>query len=361
MVGRIFDKRSPRPMILPPRPQDHPRTEPPGRAFDRAAPRDPHPHRGFPALERFASPPWDRRSPQWLQIEDTLPADHRARAIDEAVDQLDLTALFASYAGVGSKAHRPDLLLKIVLYEIQTGRHSPDQWAQDVRDRRCLQWLGLGITPSRTRCYAFRDRVGPLLEALNPQVLGSAVVQGLTTARSGSLDGTLIAANASRHRLVNLSRLERRSAELDRVLAADKADEDPGAIPAWMARSPARRRRQRHRFRTARRKLLRRHAENARRDRDKRRAAEKSVIRTSDPEAASGLDKEKVFRPLYNVQVVRDLESPLVLGYEVFAQATDAGTLMPLGRRARDLTGVRLERVLADAAYASALDLFDCA
>src|SRR4051812_3035688 len=235
-------------MILPPRPENHPRPEPPRLALDLSAAPGPHPRRNLPELDRFASPPWDHLSPQWLQIEDTLPADHRARAIDEAVDQLDLTDLFASYLGVGSKAHRPDLMLKIVLYEIQIGRHSPDQWAQDVFDRRSLQGLGWGITPSRTRCSAFRDRVGPLLEAFNRQVLQSAVVQGLTTTSQGSLDGTLIAANASRHRLVNLARLERRLAELDRVLAADKAGRDPGAIPGWMARSPARRRRQRYRF-----------------------------------------------------------------------------------------------------------------
>jgi transposase len=314
-----------------------------------------------PALDRFAPPPWDCQSPQWLLIEDTLPADHLARAVDAAVDQLDLTSLFAAYAGVGSKAHRPDLLLKIVLYEIQSGRHSPNQWAQDVRDRRCLQWLGRGITPSRTRCYTFRDRVGPWLENLNRQVLGSAVVQGLTTARRGSLDGTLIAANASRHRLVNLARLRRWLSELDRVIAADKTGEDPGAIPAWMARSPTARRRQRYRFGAALRKLVKQHAQNARRSRDRRQEPEKIVISPSDFEAALGRDKEKVFRPLYNLEIVQDLESPLILGYEVFAQATDAGTLMPLRQRVHDLTGVWLERILADAGYASALDLFDCA
>jgi transposase len=346
-------------MILPPRPENHPRPDPPRRALDLPAALGPHPRRDLPALDRFAAPPWNRQSPEWLQIEDSLPADHLARAIDEAVDQLDLTALFASYAGVGSQAHRPDLILKIVLYEMHSGRHSPDQWAQDVRDRRCLQWLGWGITPSRTRCYAFRDRVGPQLETWNRQVLRSAVVQGLTTARRGSLDGTLIAANASRHRLVNRSRLRRRLAELDRVIAADQTGQDLGPIPAWMARSAATRRQQRHRFREAQRKLVKQQAQNARRPRDKRQDPEKIVISTSDFEAALGRDKEKVFRPLYNLEVVQDLESPLVLGYEVFAQATDAGTLMPMRQRVRDLTGVWLERLLADAGYASALDLFD--
>ena len=68
------------------------------------------------------------------------------------------------------------------------------------------------------------------------------------------------------------------------------------------------------------------------------------MISTSDFQAALGRDKEKVFRPLYNLQVVQDTESPLVLGYEVFAQATDAGTLMPLRQRVHDLTGIWLKR-----------------
>jgi len=347
-------------MILPPRPQNQRQPDRPRPKIDLLATVGPLPPRNLPPLDRFAAPPWDRGSPEWIAIDDDLPVDHRARAIDEAVDQLDLAPLFASYLGVGSKAHRPDLMLKIVLYEMQTGRPSPDQWAEDVRDRRCLRWLGWGITPSRTRCYAFRDRVGPLLETLNRQVLGSAVVQGITTARQGSLDGSTIAAHASRHRLINLSRLQRRLEELDRVIAADKTGRDPGAIPAWMARFPVTRRRQRHRFHEARRKLLQEHARNARRPRDQRQDSEKIVISTGDPQAALGRDKEKVFRPLYTLEVVQDTKSPLVLGYEVFAQATDAGTLMPMRQRAHDLTGIWLEEILADAGYASALDLFDC-
>ncbi len=348
-------------MILPPRSPDHRQPDSPRRSIDRFASLDAAPPREYPHHDRFAAPPWDHQSPQRLAIDDDLPADHLARAIDEMVDRLDLTSLFASYLGVGSSAHRPDLMLKIVLYEMQTGRHSPSQWAEDARDRRCLLWLGCGIQPSRSRCYAFRDRVGPQLLAWNRQVLQEAVASGLTTAKSGSLDGTTIAANASRHRLVNLARLQRRLEELDRVIAADKTGQDPGAIPGWMAHHPATRRRQRHRFGEARRALWKEHARNARRPADKRQEPEKIVISTSDLEAALGRDKEKIFRPLYTLEVVQDTESPLVLAYAVFAQATDAGTLMPLRRRAHELTGIWLQEILADSGYASALDLFDCA
>src|SRR5262249_44936164 len=158
-------------MILPPRHQNHRRLDPASSQSDLPATVSPPPRRDYPNLDRFATPPWDRHSPEWLQIEDSLPADHRARQIDEAGDRLDLTTLFASYAGVGSLAHRPDLMLKIVLYEMQTGHHSPNQWAEDTPDRRCLLWLGFGITPARSRWYAFRDRLGPVLEVYHRQLL----------------------------------------------------------------------------------------------------------------------------------------------------------------------------------------------
>src|SRR4051812_625848 len=212
--------RRPRPLTKKrrrkrPKRSSHPRLDRPRRALDLLATVGPPPAGNRSGLDRFATPPWDRQSPEWLQIEDSLPANHLARLIDEAVDQLDLTSLFASYLGVGSRAHRPDLMLKIALYEIQTGHHSPAQWTADTSDRRCLLWLGFGIIPARSRWYAFRDRLGPLLDVSHRQILEWAVAQGLTTAEQGSLDGTILAANASRHRLVNLSRLRRRLEELD--------------------------------------------------------------------------------------------------------------------------------------------------
>src|SRR3982751_6774328 len=94
---------------------------------------------------RFAPPPWDRHSPDWLRLDHKLPPDHLARRIDRAVEQLDLADLFAAYAGTGSRAHRPDLLLKVVLFEVQRGYHSPDQWFQDLREHEPCQWLAFGL------------------------------------------------------------------------------------------------------------------------------------------------------------------------------------------------------------------------
>ncbi len=85
------------------------------------------------------------------------------------------------------------------------------------------------------------------------------------------------------------------------------------------------------------------------------------LISPGDPEAPLDLDKTKVYRPLYNVQVSRDLNSPLILAHDVFAQPTDTGTLGPMLERQRVLTGRLPTQQLTDAGYATALDLAVCA
>jgi hypothetical protein len=74
-----------------------------------------------------------------------------------------------------------------------------------------------------------------------------------------------------------------------------------------------------------------------------------------------GLDKYAVYRPLYNVQILQDVDSPLVLAYDVFAQQNDAGTILPMVERMTDLAGHKPEQLLMDSGYVSARDLAACA
>jgi hypothetical protein len=96
---------------------------------------------------------------------------------------------------------------------------------------------------------------------------------------------------------------------------------------------------------------------NARKRASKRQAREKIVLSPSEPEAALGRDKDHVYRPLYNLQLASDLDSPLVLGYQVLAQPNDAGALGPLLGRVRDAVGAPVTVALADAGYAGGTDL----
>jgi transposase len=154
-----------------------------------------------------------------------------------ALDRLDLSPLFDSYSGRGSAAICPKRMLAVVLIEKHRGRPSPAQWFVDLRESLVLQWAGFGIRPSRSVCYEFRDRLGPLLEHWNRQVVEQAIESGLTDASEGAIDGSTIAACASRHRLLNQSQLLRRIEQLTAACEQDHRREpvEKKGAPGWPA------------------------------------------------------------------------------------------------------------------------------
>jgi transposase len=369
---------------------------------------------------RWATPPWNEESPEWIALDQRLSNDHLARWIDALVGELDLEAFVQGYAKVGVRAYRPDLLLKGVLYEMFQGRLSPAQWTRDFREVEPIRWLLFGLEPSRSCLYNFRDRVGSALEQWQQQILAKAQAEGHTQAERGAIDGTFTAAYGSRHRLINAKTLEKRWQELETAVAADQADasragssyleqvlalvpqteaalsasvppQEPrpeatlgiveqtlptpaAAIPSvqagsssrpgWMATTPAGRQEQRKKYQRARQRMqelqTRHHQSHNKRSKRQRRPVERLVVSATEPDAALGLDKLKTFRPLYNVQLLCDLDAPFVLGYQVFAAVTDHDLLIPVVEKTQQFTGRWPRTLLGDGIYASVLDLFWC-
>jgi transposase len=364
------------------------------------------------AWTQFAEPPWNCQSPEWVAIDCKLREDDLARKISRLVDlELDLEPLFSSYAGRGSLPYRPDLLLKMVLYEHQLGRPQPTQWLYDLEKNTSVQWLTFGITPSRSVVYEFRDRVLPFLSGLNQQVLRTAIAEEHTDASKASLDGTFVAANASRHRLLSLKTVEQRLEQLDQEIAkietaeangpqpqavaqtgADEMIENgvtaeaitaqpetkqdqqtpttqaPSAEPtvtedqprSFMAKTKRGTKRQRAEYRKAQEILKERNKMNSRRRKDKRKKSEQVRVAIGDPMAPFGRDKMKVFRPLYNVQTMTDVETDFVFAFSVTPTLSDSGHLVPMIDQMTAVTGQRLKVVLVDSGYPSGEDLAQC-
>ena len=310
---------------------------------------------------RFAAPRWTTDSPEWQALDRQLSADHKARWIDTFVKGLDLSELEALYRGSGSQAYSPELMLKIGLYETLEGHLSPAAWARHLHEHIPLQWLGLGIQPSRTALYNFRDRVGYVIDALLADMIGTARREGLVQGEQGVGDGTTIRAHASRHRLLNQPRLQKRLEALRAAVELDTAGQSLAERPAWMAATVRGRRQQRQRYLEAQAVLERRLVENAKKPKDRRLAPEKVMVSFSDPEAPMGRDKEKVFGPLYTTQFIIEPCSLLIVAFDVFPLATDAGTLPPMLDQAQRMLGRGLDTIITDAGYVSILDLQACA
>jgi transposase len=311
-------------------------------------------------LESFAPTPWTKESDEWRALDRRLPEDHLARRIDAASEMLDLGPLFDSYLGVGKKALRPDLLFKMVIYEMRSGRPSPAQWARDVCDSHPVRWLLLGVEPSRGRLYDFRDRLAPFLVEWNAQVLRIAIDLDMTPARRAALDSSSVAAHASRRQLLNEERLQKRREVIDDGLQYFERGETVTDKPGWLAQTEVGLRLQKQRYQHAAKVLHQRQEANAQRRSCKRKAPEKVLVSPTDPDAVLARDKLNVFRPLYSVQLLRDLDSPLIFSYAVLMQNNDNGVIEPMVERMADNVGRKPDELLVDSGYVSVRHLEFC-
>jgi transposase len=367
----------------------------------------------------FRDPLWDDDHPACRRIDATLPSDHHARWLVRVVAQLDLTAFRLSYAGYGSLAYPVELLLAFVLFVYSKGLLSPAEWARQARyDDQC-KWLLRGLQPSRSQLYTFRDRVEPFLDDWHRQLLRWALVEGITTARRGSLDGTFVAALASRHQLLSSRRVDRRLLLLRLLVwldgVPDQADlgtrleclperllttlvlwlslQSGGVavpllwdtllallallellspqeglpwsprLPAWVPHSVAGRQRVLQRYAKAQQRL----ADKRRPYQQKKKLSKKDQqtlkrlkVSLTDPEAALGWDKMGTYRPLYNVPLVQATDAPLTLAWDVLARNNDEGLLKPMMEKTSTQVGHLPEEVLVDGGFVSVGEVAWC-
>ena len=182
-------------------------------------------------------------------VSDWLPEDHLARFVVEVVDQLDLSELTQQYAGRGSKAHHPAVLLSLLIYGYATGVFSSRKIERATHDSIAFRYVAANTHPDHDTIAAFRRRFLPQFEALFVQVLLLAREMKLVNLGRIALDGTKIKANASKHKALSYAHAkkieEQLKAEVKALTAlAEEADQTPVVdgmdIPAEIARRETR-------------------------------------------------------------------------------------------------------------------------
>jgi len=178
-------------------------------------------------------------------MDDWLPEGHLARFVVEIVEQLNLTAIKANYAGRGSKAHHPAMLLALVFYGYATGVFSSRKLERATYDSVAFRYIAANDHPDHDTIANFRKRFLSELTPIFVQILLIAQQMGVLKMGKVSLDGTKIKANASKHRALSWQyacKLEAQlKAEVEDLLRqaedADRADIPDGLdIPDELAR-----------------------------------------------------------------------------------------------------------------------------
>jgi len=182
-------------------------------------------------------------------MQDWLPEDHLARFVVEVVDQLDLSALTRQYAGRGSQAQHPAVLLSLLIYGYATGVFSSRKMERATHDSIAFRYLAANTHPDHDTIATFRRRFLPQFEALFVQVLLLAREMKLLKLGRIALDGTKVKANASKHKALSYAHEQKIESHLKAEVSAlnaqaEAADQIPVVegmdVPAEIARRDTR-------------------------------------------------------------------------------------------------------------------------
>lgn len=197
------------------------------------------------AMSRFISVDRDTSYLLPPSVDVWLPSDHLARFVVEVIERLDLDDLTKQYAGRGSAAHHPAVLLGPLIYGYASGVHSSRKIERATYDSVAFRYVAANTHPDHDTLATFRRRFVKEVEELFVQVLVLAREMKLLKLGHIALDGTKVNANASKHKALSWSHANKIEAQLRREVQTllslaekdDRAAEPDGMdVPAEIAR-----------------------------------------------------------------------------------------------------------------------------
>lgn len=294
-------------------------------------------------------------------VEDWLPESHLARFIVEVIERLDLSELTRQYAGRGSAAHHPAVLLGLLIYGYATGVPSSRKIERATYDSVAFRYIAANTHPDHDTLASFRCRFGAQLERLFVQVLMLAREMGMLKLGKIAVDGSKIKANASRHSALSWGHLQKIEQQLQQEvqqLMALAESEDRQQVPDGMdvPQEIARRQERLLALDDAKRKLEERARERdaqtraeyeakmakrqARRD-----AGKKPGGKDPEPPASGPQEKDQInltdeqsrimkvsggFDQCYNAQAAVDTDSMLIVANFVTSAGVDSQQVKPM-------------------------------
>jgi transposase len=332
-------------------------------------------------------------------LREWLPDDDLVWFISDTVEELDLSAILTAYEGGdgrGQPPYHPALMVKLLLYAYCVGLPSSRRIEQATYRDVAFRVLAADQHPDHDSIATFRRRHLDALARLFVQVLRLCQAAGLVKLGHVALDGSKVAANASKHKAMSYARMEeterRLQAEVRELLeTAERVDTAEDArfgrgrrgdeLPAELARRETRL----AKIRAAKAVLEQEAREQAARAAEEARAklaareqrvgsakggvAKVPVVDEARPEPTaqynftdpeSRIMKDgatKRFLQGYNTQLAVDAEAQIIVACGVTQQATDVQQFVPMLEQVRATVGASPDVVTADAGYFSEANL----
>ena len=310
-------------------------------------------YRDYDPNQSFLLPPNPR---------DWLPEGHVALFVDDLVDKLDLTTIYAPYEREerGYPPHNPRMMVKVWFYAYTQRVHASRQV-----ERRCTEDVGFrvlagGNVPDHVSLSRFRKNHLKDLAGLFAQVLKLCQEAGLVKMGHVSIDGTKIKANASRHKAMSWDRLnkeeEKLRKEIEEILQKganidDEEDARDEPVPNRLPPEFATKKQRLQKIEEAKKRL----EERATKERKDGVPDAKMQTNFTDPESRimPTSSPKGAFDQAYNAQLAIDSKEQVIVATDVSQTAPDQPHLLPMVDIVKHNTGAYPKKASADAGYFS--------
>jgi transposase len=321
-------------------------------------------------------------------LRDWLEEGHLAYFIQDVVEALDLSEIYASYDGSrgGRPGFDPRLLVGLLVYGYCVGVTSSRKIEKATHESVPFRVLAADQHPDHATIAEFRRRHLEALARLFVQILQLCEKAGLVRLGHVALDGTKMRANASKHKAMSYGRMEEKARELeaqvaDLMAAAEAADQaedaQHGSLRGDELPEELRFRKQRlEKIREAMAALEAEAEAAAQKLREEKQAKAQAQGKESVPEsepaqAARPAEKAqknftdadsrimrdgatKSFEQSYNSQAAVDSQAQVIVAAQVTQQANDKQQVKPLVELMKvNLGGRTPEELSADTGYYS--------
>jgi transposase len=159
-------------------------------------------------------------------VRDWVPGDHLAWFVMDAVKDMDLSGFYSAYRadGHGRAAYDPAMMVTLILLAFSTGVRSSRAIERHCREHVAFRVITGNLIPDHVTIARFICRHEQALAGLFNDVLRLCAEAGLVDSGVVSIDGTRIAANASRERNQDFEQIAMEIVE--RVKATDEAEDE---------------------------------------------------------------------------------------------------------------------------------------
>lgn len=283
------------------------------------------------------------------RVEDYVGAGAMVRVVAAFVQTLDMAGLGfvrSAPAETGRPGYDPRAMLRLYIYGYLNGTRSSRRLERECRVNVELMWLMAKLAPDFKTIADFRRDSGAGIVGACKAFVVFARETGVIAGTVAAIDGTKLAAAASRRRVMSADDIAEAMRKLDERVAAFLAGMDARDAAEGETFDETR-------TAAALAKLRQRRGQLA--DLAERMAChERALGVLGEPEARPMGHGARMKRPAYNVQIAVETESHVIVHHEVTTAANDHAQLEPMARAARDALDAETIRVVADTGYANA-------